>query len=110
MRQKLPAADIAKVMEVLKPLATPGLSQHSEQLYQLIDGDAPPPPILLEELLEAWSSSYVMHAQRVAHQKAMGLPVDEHEPATPEGMTMLGVSFKASPMKATGMPSNLRMV
>ena len=30
--------------------------------------------------------------------------------ATPEGMTMLGVSFNASPMKATGMPSNLRMV
>ncbi len=44
-----------------------GLSTHFAQLYQLIDGQAPPPPVQLEELLQLWTKDYVMHAQRVAH-------------------------------------------
>ena len=38
--------------------------------YELIDGDAPPPPMLLEELLARWTENYVMHSQRVAHALA----------------------------------------
>lgn len=44
-----------------------GLSTHFAQVYQLIDGRAPPPPVQLEELLQLWTKDYVMHAQRVAH-------------------------------------------
>lgn len=47
--------------------AMDSLSTHFAQIYQLIDGQAPPPPILLRELLERWTDNYVMHAQRVAH-------------------------------------------
>jgi len=47
------------------------LSNHFSQLYQLIDGQAPPPPLLLEELLQLWTSNYVMHSQRVAHVLAL---------------------------------------
>lgn len=49
-----------------------GLSTHFAQLYQLIDGQAPPPPVQLEELLQLWTQDYVMHAQRVAHVLAAG--------------------------------------
>jgi len=48
------------------------LSNHFSQLYQLIDGQAPPPPVLLEELLQLWTLNYVMHSQRVAHALALG--------------------------------------
>ncbi|MFN7723582.1 MAG: methyl-accepting chemotaxis protein [Rubrivivax sp.] len=47
--------------------ALSSLSDHFAQIYQLIDGQAPPPPMLLEELLARWTDNYVMHAQRVAH-------------------------------------------
>lgn len=53
------------------------LSNHFSQLYQLIDGQAPPPPVLLEELLQLWTSNYVMHSQRVAHAMALGRSVPE---------------------------------
>ncbi|NHK98332.1 methyl-accepting chemotaxis protein [Rubrivivax benzoatilyticus] len=43
------------------------LSEHFAQVYELIDGTAPPPPVMLEELLTRWTDNYVMHAQRVAH-------------------------------------------
>jgi len=43
------------------------LSAHFAQVYELIDGTAPPPPVMLEELLTRWTDNYVMHAQRVAH-------------------------------------------
>lgn len=43
------------------------LSDHFAQIYQLIDGQAPPPPVLLEELLSRWTENYVMHSQRLAH-------------------------------------------
>lgn len=46
------------------------LSDHFSQLYLLIDGKAPPPPQLLEELLQRWTNDYVMYAQRVAHSLA----------------------------------------
>lgn len=52
------------------------LSDHFAQIYQLIDGEAPPPPVLLEELLATWTSNYVMHSQRVAHAHATGTPLD----------------------------------
>lgn len=52
--------------------ALSSLSAHFSQLYQLIDGQAPPPPVLLEELLQKWTTDYVMHAQRVAHVLATG--------------------------------------
>lgn len=48
------------------------LSTHFAQLYQLIDGQAPPPPMLLEELLQRWTKDYVMQSQRVAHVLAVG--------------------------------------
>ncbi len=51
--------------------ALASLSSHFSQLYQLIDGQAPPPPVLLEELLQIWTKDYVMHAQRVAHVLAV---------------------------------------
>lgn len=51
--------------------ALSSLSDHFAQLYGLIDGQAPPPPILLEELLARWTENYVMHSQRVAHQAGL---------------------------------------
>jgi len=48
------------------------LSTHFAQLYQLIDGQAPPPPMMLEELLQRWTKDYVMQSQRVAHVLALG--------------------------------------
>lgn len=47
--------------------ALTSLSDHFSQLYLLIDGRAPPPPQLLEDLLQRWTQDYVMYAQRVAH-------------------------------------------
>lgn len=52
--------------------ALASLSKHFSQLYQLIDGRAPPPPQLLEDLLRRWTSDYVMHSQRVAHAHGTG--------------------------------------
>lgn len=52
--------------------AMSSLSEHFAQIYELIDGEAPPPPVLLEELLATWTSNYVMHSQRVAHASATG--------------------------------------
>lgn len=49
------------------------LSTHFAQVYQLIDGQAPPPPVQLEQLLQMWTQNYVMHAQRVAHSVAAGV-------------------------------------
>lgn len=67
--------------------ALASLSKHFAQLYQLIDGRAPPPPQLLEELLRRWTSDYVMHSQRVAHANGTGTEtlglssqLSEHEP------------------------------
>ena len=47
--------------------ALASLAEHFSQLYALIDGQAPPPPMLLEELLARWTNNYVMHSQRIAH-------------------------------------------
>lgn len=52
--------------------ALTSLSEHFAQIYHLIDGQAPPPPMLLEELLARWTDNYVMHAQRVAHVVGTG--------------------------------------
>ena len=49
--------------------ALASLSEHFAQIYALIDGKAPPPPVLLEELLGRWTQNYVMNAQRVAHDR-----------------------------------------
>lgn len=66
------------------------LSEHFAQVYRLIDGDAPPPPVQLEELLARWTDNYVMHAQRVAHMLGSGgttpeasAPVDAPAPDSP---------------------------
>lgn len=47
-----------------------GLSEHFTQLYALIEGRAPPPPVLLEELMDRWQDSYVMLSQHLAHSRA----------------------------------------
>lgn len=60
--------------------ALASLSSHFSQLYQLIDGQAPPPPVMLEELLQRWTQDYVMHAQRVAHVLAVSGPGAEVVP------------------------------
>ncbi|MEK8052380.1 methyl-accepting chemotaxis protein [Ideonella sp. DXS22W] len=57
--------------------ALSSLSDHFSQIYQLIDGQAPPPPVMLEELLSRWTENYVMHSQRVAHARAIGAEVPE---------------------------------
>lgn len=48
------------------------LSAHFSQIYALLDGRAPPPPMLLQELMARWSDNYVMHSQRLAHAQGMG--------------------------------------
>lgn len=72
--------------------ALASLSDHFSQIYQLIDGQAPPPPVLLEELLSRWTENYVMHSQRVAHARAIGAELPEpaaaaDEPA-PQNLTL----------------------
>ncbi len=64
--------------------ALSSLSEHFAQVYRLIDGSAPPPPMLLEELLSRWTANYVMHSQRVAHALALqpgGAATDTGQPA-----------------------------
>jgi len=61
--------------------AMSSLSDHFAQLYGLIDGDAPPPPVLLEELLSRWTDNYVMHSQRAAHEQALQPLSRQDEPA-----------------------------
>ena len=56
------------LQQINAALAT--LSDHFAQIYSLIDGQAPPPPVMLEELLARWTDNYVMHSQRVAHAAA----------------------------------------
>ncbi|MFG6460941.1 methyl-accepting chemotaxis protein [Roseateles sp. DXS20W] len=76
--------------------ALASLSSHFSQLYQLIDGQAPPPPLLLEELLQRWTQDYVMHAQRVAHVLAVAGPrgnvVPLHGAAADEAPMQLAVA------------------
>lgn len=45
------------------------LSEHSAALYALVGGDAPPPPMALEELMARWEQGYVSEAQRAAHEE-----------------------------------------
>lgn len=49
--------------------ALSSLSEHFAQLYQLIDGQAPPPPVQLEELVTRWTESYVMQSQWTTHRQ-----------------------------------------
>ena len=65
------------------------LSTHFAQLYQLIDGRAPPPPMALEELMQVWTSNYVMHSQRVAHVLGSG-GSDEGEVVVPDEAQTVG--------------------
>lgn len=51
--------------------AMSSLSEHFSQVYRLLDEAAPPPPVLLEELLARWTDNYVMHSQRLAHARAL---------------------------------------
>ena len=65
------------------------LSAHFAQLYKLIDGQAPPPPMMLEELMQVWTSNYVMHSQRVAHVLGSG-GSNEGEVVVPDEQESVG--------------------
>jgi len=62
--------DINRQMLEQVNMALVGMSEHFAQLYELIGGDAPPPPIQLEHLITRWTENYVMHTQRAAHAQA----------------------------------------
>jgi hypothetical protein len=64
--------DINRQMLEQVNMALIGMSEHFAQLYKLIGGDAPPPPIQLEHLITRWTENYVMHTQRAAHAQATG--------------------------------------
>ena len=64
--------DINRQMLEQVNMALVGMSEHFSQLYELLDGDAPPPPVQLEHLITRWSENYVMHSQRKAHAAATG--------------------------------------
>jgi len=88
--------------------AMASLSEHFSQIYELIDGEAPPPPVMLEELLATWTSNYVMHSQRVAHAKATGLEVPSpewDEEAHAEGAAETG----GAPAKPGAEPQSLQL-
>lgn len=72
------------------------LSDHFTQLYQLVDGDAPPPPVMLEELLSRWTEDYVMQAQRSAHDRALA----QAEPARPAAAGAPGARAPAGAAQA----------
>lgn len=83
--------------------AMASLSDHFAQIYELIDGEAPPPPVLLEELLATWTSNYVMHSQRVAHASATGGVIpEEDEVSAPEATTR---AAEPPESRAAGQPS-----
>lgn len=63
--------------------ALSSLSDHFAQLYQLIDGQAPPPPVQLEELVTRWTDNYVMQSQWNNHQQAPAAPKDNAPAADP---------------------------
>lgn len=72
--------------------ALSSLAEHFAQLYELINGQAPAPPMRLEQLLARWTENYVMHEQRLAHHRG----VSEHaEAASPAGAKPDGA--KATP-------------
>ena len=64
--------DINRQMLEQVNMALVGMSEHFSQLYELLDGDAPPPPVQLEHLITRWSENYVRHSQRKAHAQATG--------------------------------------
>ncbi|MFO1277099.1 MAG: methyl-accepting chemotaxis protein [Sphaerotilus natans] len=66
--------DINRQMLEQVNMALVGMAGHFSQLYELLDGDAPPPPIQLEQLITRWTENYVMHSQRKAHAQATGAP------------------------------------
>lgn len=74
--------------------ALASLAEHFSQLYALIDGQAPPPPMLLEELLARWTNNYVMHSQRIAHaqgtQSSSGAGAPAALPAAVEDLALAG--------------------
>lgn len=74
--------DINRQMLERIDLALGSLGEHFLQIHQLVEGSAPPPPQMLHDLLQTWTSSYVMHAQRVAHCMALGEPIDHLVDAT----------------------------
>ena len=68
------------------------LSDHFAQIYELIDGHAPPPPMMLEELLSQWTNNYVMHSQRVAHAIGTGAQAPTARDDTPENELTLATA------------------
>ncbi len=53
-------------------VALDSLSAHASALYAVVGHNAPPPPQQLRDLMARWSSNYVMHEQRLAHDETMG--------------------------------------
>jgi methyl-accepting chemotaxis protein len=76
--------DINRQMLEQVNAALSGLSDHFAQLYQLIDGQAPPPPVELKELVNRWTENYVMQSQWSTHQQGKQAPNDSAQapPAT----------------------------
>jgi methyl-accepting chemotaxis protein len=81
--------------------ALSSLSDHFAQIYALIDGAAPPPPVLLEELLSLWTQNYVMHSQRVAHMQAV-----QHAPLAEPTALVDVVRVPDESMAASDAPSS----
>ncbi|MDH4392865.1 MAG: methyl-accepting chemotaxis protein [Aquabacterium sp.] len=83
--------------------ALSSLSDHFAQIYQLIDGKAPPPPMLLEELLARWTDNYVMHSQRVAH----ALGTRQSAPAADTTLAALATTAAAASEDGADQPLTL---
>jgi phage host-nuclease inhibitor protein Gam len=74
--------DVNRQLQVQINDALSSLSDHFAKIYQLTDGQAPPPPELLEELLARWTDNYVMQSQRMAHDGALAATAGGGAPAT----------------------------
>lgn len=73
------------------------LSDHFAKVYELIDGQAPPPPELLEELMARWTDNYVMQAQRDDHR--LGLQPDAPRTTAPARPLPVGAVVDAPPVE-----------
>jgi methyl-accepting chemotaxis protein len=79
--------DINRQMLEQVNTALSGLSEHFAQLYQLIDGQAPPPPLELKELVNRWTENYVMQSQWAAHPQGKRDQPSESNSAAAAGST-----------------------
>jgi len=86
------------------------LSEHSAALYALVGGDAPPPPMALEELMERWAQGYVSEAQRAAHEEVRQMRGRPGRGATPAPATGANDTPAAEPQRvAQEAPQALKL-